>query len=94
MNKRKLRYAILKSMELKSNTITADSLGISEEVFFENIVFLYREGYITKPIFASDVVYTMRLSKLTEKGESYIEDNSKLNKGYKLAKEVRDWIKL
>lgn len=35
----------------------------------------------------------MGLSRITEKGENYLEENSKLSKGYKLAKELRDWIK-
>ena len=94
MDKKKLRYAILKKMDAKENNVNADFFGVTEDEFFENVTFLSREGYITKPMYASDIVYSMSFSKITEKGENYLEENSTLNKGYKIAKEIRDWIKL
>lgn len=93
MDKKKLRYAILKRMDSNENNVTADFFGVTEQEFLENVSFLDREGYITKPMYASNIVHGMGLSRITEKGENYLEENSKLSKGYKLAKELRDWIK-
>ncbi|NKC66732.1 YjcQ family protein [Vagococcus fluvialis] len=94
MDKKKLRYAILKKMDANENNVTANFFGVTEEEFFENVTFLSREGYITKPMYADNIVFNMSFSRITEKGENYLEENSMLNKGYKIAKEVRDWIKL
>jgi hypothetical protein len=93
MDKKKLRYAILKKMDANEVNVTADFFGVTEKEFFENVTFLDREGYITKPMYGSNMVYGMSQSRITEKGENYLEENSKLNKGYKLSKEIRDWIK-
>ncbi|WP_170923021.1 hypothetical protein A5821_002175 [Enterococcus sp. 7F3_DIV0205] len=93
MDKKKLRYAILKKLDVNEDNVTADYFGITGKEFFENVIFLDREGYITKPMYGSNMVYGMGLSRITEKGENYLEENSKLSKGYKVAKEIRDWIK-
>ena len=79
-------------MDSNENNVTADFF-VTEKEFLENLCFLDREGYITKSMYASNIVYRISLSRITEKGENYLEEKSKLSKGYKLAKGLRDWIK-
>ncbi|WP_312728718.1 YjcQ family protein [Enterococcus sp.] len=94
MDKKKLRYAILKEVDSGNRGITATSFGVSEEEFLEQVGFLDREGLITKPMYASNIVYSMSHVELTSKGEEYLEENSSLAKIYSGLKEIRDWIKI
>lgn len=94
MDKEKLRYAILMELEKKNNDIRAENFEVTEKEFLEQVVFLDREGYITKPMYADNIVYSMALVQLKEKGERCLSDNTKFKKAYNVAKEIRDWIKL
>lgn len=91
LDKKKLRYAILKVLEEKKdpfNVLVSESISDSE--VFEQGKFLQRESYITKNHYADDTIYIW--GELTEKGEDYLQENSKLSKAYALAKELRDWL--
>ena len=91
MDKKKLRYAILKVLEEKNDPFKIlVSEDISENDVLEQGNFLQREGYIKGNLYADNTIYFW--GKLTEKGENYLEENSKLSKAYAMAKEVRDWI--
>ena len=46
MNKKKLRYAILKEIDSGNKKLTEEDFGVSEDEFDEAINFLKREGYI------------------------------------------------
>lgn len=100
MNKEKIRYVILKETEKdtlfnnvdKSNFEQLD-LGFSWEQLEEQVNFLVRERYLTKPFYADDTIYYYN-SKLTEKGEEYLNDNKLHVKAYKFAKEIKEWISL
>lgn len=96
ISKEKLRYAILTEVDKKTNKRGPDSeiFGVSEDLFFDQVTFLYREGYMNKPMYADDKVYMWPLNGITEKGEKYLKDNSTLGKTYSTLKEIRDWIKL
>lgn len=91
MDKKKLRYAILKTLEEKKDPfVVLQSDEITTDDIFEQGKFLDRESYITKNTYGSNSIY--RWGGLTEKGEAYLEENSKLAKAYSVAKEIRDWI--
>lgn len=94
MDKKKLRYAILKQIYKGESPLDEGVFGVDEESFDKNIRFLHNEGYIEgvyysegRPELYSDCV------ELTEKGERYLEENNILAKGYKGLKELKDWIK-
>lgn len=93
MNKKKLRYAILKEIDKGNTTLTEKDFNVEEEVFDEAAWFLQREGYLIGVEIDDDRAWIEGCVKLTEKGENYLEENSMLAKGYKGLKEIRDWIK-
>ncbi|EGP4894871.1 hypothetical protein FI615_002397 [Enterococcus faecium] len=92
----KIRYAILKEIENGNyENLDFGILGISEEQFNDQLNFLKNESYIAGGSYGGNVLMTAtyRFLKLTEKGEFFLEENSTFAKSYKLAKEIRDWIK-
>lgn len=93
INKKNLRYAILKDID--NEKLTLDSFknyGVSKSYWTNQMNFLVREKYISKPVYGNDQIVFVKDVNLTEKGEDFLEDNSKLANGYKAAKEIRDWI--
>ncbi|MCW1929564.1 YjcQ family protein [Bhargavaea beijingensis] len=94
MDKKKLRYAILKEIDTGNEEINEKDFGVTPKEFDNALEFLSREGYLKgvkgadgrKWCFAGFV-------KITEKGEQYLDDNSALKKTYNGLKEIRDWIK-
>ena len=98
MNKKKLRYAILKEIEKGNKSLTEDDFNapeVTSAVFIEAIRHLNREGYIKGLAYGDDrPVLFEGTTYLTEKGETYLQENSFLAKGYKGLKEIRDWLKL
>lgn len=93
MNKKKLRYAILKEIDRGNTVLSEKDFDVEEPVFSEAAWFLEREGYLIGVDSADDRAFIEGDVKLTEKGENYLEENSMLAKGYKGLKEIRDWIK-
>lgn len=93
MDKRKLRYAILKELDAGNKNISEDTFGISQEDFKDQVDFLVNESYISKPMYVSDIVYSMSFVSVKEKGEDYLSNNSSWAKLYAAAKEIRDWVK-
>ena len=98
MDKQKVRYVILKETESgllenvsEDNFIELD-LGFTWDEFVNQVGFLVREGYLTKPFYADDTIYDYN-SSLTEKGEHYLENNKWYKKAYSAAKEIKEWIK-
>lgn len=94
MNKKKMRYAILKELDKGNANLTEETFGVSSDEFFDQVTFLDREGFISKPMYASDIVYSMSMVKITEKGENYLQNNSALAKTYKAAKEIKSWMSI
>lgn len=93
MDKKKLRYAILKEIDSCNKKLTEKDFGVSEGEFDEAVRFLDREGYLkgfrygdNRPILFDGTSY------LTEKGEKYLEENSALSKTYKGLKEIKEWL--
>ncbi|WP_281172192.1 YjcQ family protein [Fictibacillus gelatini] len=86
---------MLKEIDNGNNNLTENDFDVDSDVFDEAISFLKREGYLdgifyadNRPCLFEGTVY------VTEKGEKYLSDNSKLSKTYNGLKEIRDWMKL
>lgn len=91
MDKKKLRYAILKTLDENRNPFNElQNEEISEMDILEQGRFLSREGYIDGNLYADNTIYWW--GELTEKGEEFLEKNSTFAKAYSVAKEIRDWI--
>lgn len=93
MNKKKLRYAILKEIDSKNFHLTEDKFDVEQELFDDQIRFLDREGYIINIFYCDDRPVIDDEIELTEKGENFLEENSTWSKLYKGLKEIKDWIK-
>ena len=94
MNKQKLRYAMLKEVEKGKEEVSAEDFEISHDDFAEQAMFLKREGYITSYCKADNMIWLVKgVTRITQAGENYIQENSTIGKSYKVAKEIRDWIK-
>lgn len=92
MDKKKLRFVILKALDEKKDPfIELQSEEIPEQDIFEQGGFLQREGYIIGNAYADNTIYIW--GRLTEQGEQFLEDNKGWRKAYKGLKELRDWIK-
>lgn len=95
MNKKKLRYAILKEIDSGNKKLTEKEFDVSEDEFDEAINFLKREGYLEGFFYADNRPWLFEgTAYLTEDGENYLEENSALSKTYRGLKEIRDWLKL
>lgn len=95
MNKKKLRYAILKEIDNGNKALTEENFAVTADQFDEAIRFLNRESYLGGVFYADDRPWLIEgTAYLTEDGESYLEENSSLAKTYKGLKEIRDWLKL
>ena len=98
MKKEKIRFVILRETErgtlknISKDTFDPQIFGFSWEDFVDQVNFLSREGYITKPTYASGTIYFYG-SVLTEKGEIYLENSKWYKKAYSTVKEIKDWIK-
>lgn len=100
MDKTKIRYLILKETEkgelfkgVSQENFQDLDLGFKWDQFTKQVEFLVSEGYLTRPFYASDIIYHYS-SRVTEKGEQYIEENKWHKKAYRTLKEARDWIKI
>ncbi len=91
MEKKKLRYAILKTLDEDGDPFNElQNEEVSEMGILEQGRFLSREGYIVGNKYGDNTIFMW--GHLTEKGEDYLEENSKFAKAYSVAKEIRDWI--
>lgn len=93
MDKKKLRYTILKMID------DGDYENLSAEYFkVDKLEFDQAVGYLDDNNYLKDYMHSMSGHEfdenvvLTSEGEIFLKENSKFIKGYKLAKEVRDWI--
>ena len=85
---------MLKEIENGKEEISAKSFEISHDDFAEQAIFLKREGYITNYCKGDNIIWLEKgKTRLTQAGENYLQENSTIGKSYKLAKEIRDWMK-
>lgn len=95
MNKKKLRYAILKEIENGNQCLTEENFAVTADQFDDAVRFLNRENYLEGVFYADDRPWLVKgTAYLTEDGENYLEENSSLAKTYRGLKEIRDWLKL
>lgn len=95
MDKKKLRYAILKEIDTGNKKLSEEDFGVNEETFDDAVNFLKREGYLAGIFYADNrPQFFEGTAYLTEAGENYLSENSALAKTYKGLKEIRDWLKL
>lgn len=99
MNRDKIRFVILKETDkgelfksVSEENFDSLEIGFKWTEFVEQVNFLVREGYLTKPLYANNTIYYYN-STLTEKGEQYLERNKWYKKAYQTVKEIKDWIK-
>jgi len=93
MDKKKLRYAILKEIYNGNKMFTEKELKVTEEEFDEAVHYLHKEKYISGFIYADDRPWEFSANAyLTEKGENYLAENSSMAKTYKGLKEIREWL--
>lgn len=94
MDKKKLRYAILKEIDKGNTPLTEFDFEVEEREFNEAVWFLMREGYLIGVYNADNKPHIDKIGpRLTEKGETLLEENSTWSKLYKGLKEIKDWIK-
>lgn len=96
MNKEKLRYAMLKQLQKNEEDVTFEKFGIENSEFSKEAKFLINENYIDNHMTFEGgdiIIFRNGYTYVTKKGEQYLKDNSLLGKSYKVAKEIRDWIK-
>lgn len=94
MNKKKLRYAILKEIDKGNTPLTECDFGVEESVFNKAVWFLMREVYLIGVYNADNKPHIDKIGpRLTEKGENFLDENSTWSKLYKGLKEIKDWIK-
>lgn len=95
MNKKKLRYAVLKEIDNGNKSLTEENFAVTAEQFDDAVRFLNRESYLEGIFYADDRPWLIEgTAYLTEDGENYLEENSSLAKTYRGLKEIRDWLKL
>lgn len=93
MNRKKLRFAILKQIdEGNLSTTMYEEMNVDHEIWVDEVRWLSREGFITKSVYADDTVYIFLNTRLTDKGEQYLHENSSLVKLYRISKEARSWV--
>lgn len=95
MNKKKLRYAILKEVDGGNKVLTEKYFNVEVEDFNDAVRFLSREGYI-KGLVSGDnqLAFFEGTAYATEKGEDCLSENNTFAKSYNGLKEIRDWLKL
>ncbi|GKV54252.1 hypothetical protein NCCP2222_01990 [Sporosarcina sp. NCCP-2222] len=95
MDKKKLRFAILKEIDTGNKELSEAQFGVDEETFDDAVNFLKSEEYISGVMYADNRPYAFGSTVyLTEKGETYLAENNAWAKAYKGLKEIRDWLKL
>lgn len=95
MNKKKLRYAILKEIDNGNKALTQSDFPVTADQFDDAIRFLHRENYLKGVFYADNRPWLFEgTAYLTEVGENSLEENSSLAKTYRGLKEMREWLKL
>jgi len=93
MDKKKLRYAILREIDKGNRTITEKDLEVKEAEFDDAIRFLTSNGYLNGIDYGDNrPIMDDGTAGLTEKGEEFLEENSGWKKAYNAAKEIKEWI--
>ncbi len=96
--KLKIAYSILKEFSEGNKKINQETYGIEYHEFLDILKFIQDEGFIRNVTFANKnnrpAIGWWENAEITMKGINYLQENSKLSKGYKTIKEIRDWLPL
>lgn len=71
--------------------INSQELGLSKDELEKFMIGMQKDGFVEGIIATKDRLIVDR-ARVTLLGENYLSENSKLAKGYRVAKEIRDWI--
>ncbi len=80
-------------LEASIDSLNANMLGISASQFCQTMEMLSDDGYV-KGVEFTDMLNHPRNWHITSQGIQYLEENSLMQKAYKVAKETRDWLPL
>lgn len=68
-------------------------LGISDRQFYQTMKMRSDDGYVNDVRFRNALDHS-RNRHITSRDIQYLEENSLMQKAYKVAKEARDWLPL
>lgn len=80
-------------LDANIDSLNANMLGISNRQLYETMKMLSDDGYV-KDVRFRNVLNHPRNWHITSQGIQYLEENSLMQKAYKVAKEARDWLPL
>nr|WP_242647370.1 hypothetical protein [Latilactobacillus sakei]QWP89814.1 hypothetical protein GLDMNBAO_00026 [Latilactobacillus sakei]UMW90436.1 hypothetical protein GLDMNBAO_00026 [Latilactobacillus sakei] len=87
-----LRRNILEKIKTDPGQWEIEIPNVDKEEIINQINFLYREGYITKPTYGDNTIYSMAFVKITEKGEKLLEAASPKTKVSGILKYVGTYV--
>lgn len=96
MSAEQLRYNILKETKKKNGQkFSPNYFSALEEEFDDALKFLKTEGYIAGGTYGADGFYksTFKFLRITEEGENYLKENSKLSKAYNIFIKAKELIR-
>lgn len=91
---KKVAFAILKEIEKGNQAYDEETFGVTPEEFSDGFRYLVRNGLADNVLFADDKAYFYTGAVITKAGEEFLKEHSAWNRAYKIAKEIREWIKL
>lgn len=80
-------------LDASIDSLNANTLGISDHQFYQTMKMLSDDGYV-KDVRFRNVLNHPRNWHINSQGIQYLEENSLMQKAYKVAKEARDWLPL
>lgn len=80
-------------LDASVDSLNANMLGISDRQFYQTMKMLSDDCYV-KGVEFMDILNHPRNWHITSQGIQYLEENSLMQKAYKVAKEARDWLPL
>ena len=78
-------------LDASADKLNARMLDISDHQFYQTIKMLSDDGYV-KGVEFTDILNHPRNWHITSQGIQYLEENSLMQKAYKVVKEDDDWL--
>jgi hypothetical protein len=96
-----LKYCYENGIDVDSDTLSPENIGITEKQFVLTLKMLLEDGYIKgvslTPVMGGPqrwIINHIQETYATSRGLQYLVENSMMAKAYKVSKEVRDWVPL
>lgn len=80
-------------LDASSDKLSARMLNISDQQFYQTMKMLSDDGYV-KDVRFRNVLNHPRNWHITSQGIQYLEENSLMQKAYKIVEEENDWLTL